>query len=67
MSLLVGRNDIMELICKFKSHIVPQLHLTELKNNPDTEIDCICKRCNFKIKIKMDPDHANYYLISDYI
>ncbi len=66
MSLLVRKNDIMELVCKFKGHMVPNENLQELQKSQDENIRCICERCNFEIVIKIDPEDPKYYLISDY-
>ena len=67
MSVLVSKNDFLELVCKFKGHIVPETDLEKLKEHPDDELESTCKRCSFEILIKMDPDDHNYYLVSDFV
>ena len=79
MTSLISKNDVMEVVCKFKGHIVPKEDIDELKANivPKEDIDELkashneevvttCKRCNFTIKIHTDPDdEEHYYLVSD--
>ena len=65
MALLVTKNDFVEVVCKFKSHIVNKKDVQYIQEHPDETHLTVCKRCNFQISIKMDPDDDNYYLISD--
>ena len=66
MALLVSKNDIVEVFCKFKGHIVPSTDIQQLKSNPNDEVTSTCERCNFSILIRADPDDPNYYLVSDH-
>ena len=62
---LISKNDFIELICKFKNHIVSQVDIDQLNEHPDKVIFSVCKRCKFGITIKKDPDE-DYCLVSDY-
>ena len=66
MPLLVSKNDVVEVVCKFKGHIVPSTDVQKLKNHLEDEVQTTCERCNFSILIAIDPDDPNYYLVSDY-
>ena len=66
MALLVSKNDVVEVVCKFKSHIVPSTDIQQLKDNPESEFSSTCERCSFSIMIRIDPEDPNYYLVSDY-
>ena len=66
MTFLISKNDVVEVICKFKGHIVPKKDIDKLKANHNEEVQTTCKRCNFTIKIHTDPDdEEHYYLVSD--
>ena len=65
MPLLINKNDVIEVICKFKGHIVPENEVKRLQRNPEEELECFCERCGFSIIIRMDPDDHDYYFISD--
>ena len=65
MALLVTKNDLVEVVCKFKGHIIPSKDVQELKENTKKELQSICERCNFSIMIKIDPEDDSYYLVSD--
>ncbi len=65
MALLVTKNDFVEVVCKFKGHIVNKSDVQYIREHPDETRLAVCKRCNFQVLIKMDPDDDDYYLISD--
>ncbi|ABK77701.1 hypothetical protein CENSYa_1071 [Cenarchaeum symbiosum A] len=65
MSLLLSKNDLKEIVCKFKNHIVDQDTLRYIVKHPEETRDTICERCNFAISVRLNPKNTDYCLISD--
>ena len=65
MKSLVNKKSIMEFECKVKGHIPDEEDLQELVDNPKFAINTICDRCGVEVRIEMDPNNSNNYIITE--
>ena len=65
MSLLISKNDVKELACKFKGHYASENEIEKITSTPTMELETSCQRCNFGIKVKLDPEDPNYYIVTE--
>lgn len=55
----------MEFECKVKGHIPDEEDLQELVDNPKFAINTICERCGVEVRIEMDPNNSDNYIITE--
>ncbi len=56
-----------EVTCKFMGHVVPSEDIKRLKPRDEEIVSGTCKRCNFEITIRRDPEDDDHYLVSDVV
>lgn len=66
MSLLISKYDFIELVCKFKGHVVSEKIIKQFTENPNEVIIGTCQRCKFGFKLEIDPNDKDRCIISDY-
>lgn len=65
MTILVSKKDLKEFECKFKGHFADQEDIEELIKNPKFPTETVCERCGTEIKIEIDPEDNNYYIVTE--
>jgi hypothetical protein len=65
MRTLVNRKSLMEFDCKIKGHYAEEEDVEEIKSNSKYSMETICARCGVDIKIQMDQDDLNYYIVTE--